>query len=92
MINPIVGQMVIGVVSFFLGTVFGYAMHDILKKSFDMTEENSKNFLLVVVTLIWAISMLVGIVNSAYEVPVAVHALMGSIVGFFFYKPGKGGK
>lgn len=80
-------QLIIGIVSFMLGNVSGYLMHDVLKKSFNMNEESSKNFLLVTVTVIWAMSMVVDVVSVNYDVPIAVHGLLGAIVGFFFYRP-----
>ena len=52
-----------------------------------MSEESSKNFLLITVTLIWALSMVVDIVSTSYDVPIAVHGILGAIVGFFFYRP-----
>lgn len=70
-----------------LGNISGYLLHDMLKKTFKMSEDSSRNFLLVTVTVIWAISMLVDIASPTYEVPIAVHGILGAIVGFFFYKP-----
>ncbi len=87
MYNLLLLQLVTAVVSFFLGNISGYLLHDKLQKSFNMSENASKNFLLVVVTLIWSCSMLVDIISPNYDVPVAVHAIMGAIVGFFFYRP-----
>jgi len=87
--NEPTSSLIIGLVTFLLGNVSGYLLHDFMKKSLQIEESNSKNFLLFVVTIIWAISMIVGIVNPSYEVPVAVHGLMGAIIGFFFYKPKK---
>ncbi len=88
MINdPVTNQLIIGIVGFFFGNVSGYLLHDILKKTLNMNEDSSKNFLLIIVTLIWAVSMLVDIISPTYDVPVAVHAIMGAIVGFFFYRP-----
>lgn len=78
---------IIGLVAFFLGNISGYLMHDILKKTLNMSEESSKNFLLITVTLIWALSMVVDIVSTSYDVPIAVHGILGAIVGFFFYRP-----
>lgn len=80
-------QLIIGIIGFTLGNLSGYMMHDVMKKTLNMNEESSKNFLLVTVTLIWAISMLVDVISPTYDVPVAVHGLLGAIVGFFFYKP-----
>lgn len=80
-------KIIIGFITFILGNVSGYFLHDALKKGLNMSEENSKNFLLVTVTLVWAISMLVDIISPTYDVPVAVHGILGAIVGFFFWRP-----
>lgn len=79
--------IITAIIFFVLGNITGYFLHDLLKKTFNMTEEASKNFLLVFVTVIWSIAMLVSLTNVTYEVPVAVHGILGAIVGFFFYKP-----
>lgn len=88
--TPLLSQAALFVIAFCLGALTGYLAHDIFKRSFNMDENSSKNFLLVTVTLIWAVSMLVDLASPAYDVPVAVHALMGAIVGFFFYRPKSG--
>lgn len=90
MLDPnITTQAVTAIVTFFLGNVSGYLLHDRLKQTLNMSEEASKNFLLITVTSIWAISMLVDVVSPTYDVPVAVHGILGAIVGFFFYRPKK---
>lgn len=80
-------NIIFGFIGFVIGAITGYFGHDIMKKTLQIDEANSKNFLLFVVTIVWAVGMIVGIVNPAYQVPIPVHALMGAIVGFFFYKP-----
>ena len=88
--QPEMSQIISALVIFALGNVSGYFLHDTLKKTMNVSESNSKSFLLFVVTIVWAISMLVGVVNPAYVVPLPVHAIMGAIVGFFFYRPKEG--
>lgn len=56
-----------------------------------MSEDNSRNLLILAVTVVWVITMLASVLNPAYQVPVAVHGIMGGIVGYFFYKE-KGSK
>lgn len=85
--NQFAAQLTIAVLSFFFGNITGYALHDVLKQTFQMSENASKNFLLVMVTLIWSAAMLVDVISAGYDVPIPVHALMGAIVGFFFYRP-----
>lgn len=85
--SPTIQMIVNDLVFLAIGFVFGYALHDILKKSLSVDENMSKNLLLFTVTIIWAIGMIVSLVNPAYSVPVPVHAIFGAIVGFFFYRP-----
>lgn len=80
-------QLAIGIVCFVLGNATGYITHDVMKKSLNMNEESSRNFLIVTITIIWSISMIVDVLSATYDVPIAVHGLLGAIVGFFFYKP-----
>lgn len=83
-------SIIIAIISFFLGNICGYLLHDFLKKSFNMNDDASKKFLMIVVTLVWAMSMVVDIASASYDVPLAVHSLLGLIVGFFFYRPKNG--
>ncbi len=80
-------QIIVAIITFFLGNVTGYLLHDILKRTLSMSEEASKTFLVVTITLVWALSMLVDIASPTYDVPVAVHGILGAIVGFFFWRP-----
>ena len=90
MFNQIIGLVVVPLLAFLAGNVSGYLLHDRLKRTFEMSEDSSKRFLMVCITLVWVASMIISLVDQDYEVPVAVHGLLGVIVGFFFYKP-KGG-
>ncbi len=80
-------QITLALVTFILGNVTGYFMHDLMKKTLSISEQSSKSLLLLVVTVIWLISMLVSIVNPSYVVPIPVHGIMGAVVGFFLYRP-----
>lgn len=79
--------IIAALVAFIVGNVSGYFLHDYMTKTLLMSENSSKNLLLLAVTTIWVISMLVSIVNPAYQVPIPVHAIMGTVVGFFLYRP-----
>lgn len=81
--------LIVAIVVFILGNISGYLLHDFFKRSLMMTEDSSKNLLVLAVTVIWVISMLVSLVSPAYQVPLPVHGIMGVIVGFFFYRAKK---
>lgn len=75
-------RLIIAVVSFVLGVLTGYIIRCLMVK--DMKSQNSRMIVLLVVTVIWAISMVVELLNPAYHTNPMVHGLMGSIVGFFY--------
>ena len=87
MLDPVMQQLITEVIFFIIGNITGYITHDFLKRSMAINDNTSKNILLYVVTFIWGLGMIVSVINPAYNVPVPVHAIMGAIVGFFFYRP-----
>jgi len=76
-----------GILGFLLGGALGYFFHDFIKNSLNMGENTARNFLIISITSIWVISMIVDVFSATYEVPIAVHTLLGGIVGFYFFKP-----
>lgn len=86
-VNPFGSQLIIAIIAFVLGWAGGYLTHDVLKRMFNMDENFSKNFLMITVALMWALSVLVDLASPTYEVPLPLHTIMGVIVGFFFYRP-----
>lgn len=81
--NGFIGTIIIGLTSFVGGFISGYIFRGLRDKRGD-TDNNS--IVLLIVTLIWALSMVVDIISPQYETSPLVHGLMGAIVGFF-YKP-----
>jgi hypothetical protein len=76
LINPI-----IAIVSYGVGFLSGYIAHAFIDKS---DENRSSALVLIIVTLIWAFSMIVDIISPAYETSPLLHGLMGAIVGFYY--------
>lgn len=75
--------IIIGISSYTGGLLTGYFFSRYWKPS----ESQSKgDFVLLVVTGIWALSMIIDIISPQYETSPLVHGLMGAIVGFF-YRP-----
>jgi hypothetical protein len=75
--------IIVGLVSYTAGALSGFFVSRFFKPS-----ENNKNgdIVLIVVTTIWALSMIIDIISPVYETSPLVHGLMGAIVGFF-YRP-----
>ena len=93
--NDLTQEILIAVVSYILGFLTCFLLkrrllnriseQDIANRKLLPIKENT--FVLGVVTIIWALSVLVDIASPNYETSPFVHGLMGAIVGFF-YKPG----
>lgn len=75
--------VVTAIVSYVAGLLSGFFISKVFHIGDD---EKSGQLVLIVVTIIWALSMIIEIVNPAYKTNPFVHTLMGGIVGFF-YKP-----
>jgi uncharacterized membrane protein YoaK (UPF0700 family) len=80
--------LIIAIVSFVAGNITGYVLHRVLDK--DKKQSNS-TFLLTMVVLVWAVSVLAGIINTSYETNPIMHGIVGTLVGFYFYKRKEGG-
>lgn len=77
--------VLVATISYTLGILSGIFIKEKFLKGREVAQSNS--FVLAVVTIMWATSMLFDIVSPDYETSPLVHGLMGAIVGFF-YKPG----
>lgn len=75
-------NILIAAISYILGILSGYLLRNALKDS--INPSSAKNIVLLVVTIMWAMSVAVEIVNPAYKTSPLIHGLMGSIVGFFY--------
>jgi ABC-type spermidine/putrescine transport system permease subunit II len=73
------------IISYALGIITGIFLKEKVFRNKDVTQANS--LVLVVVTMMWAVSMMFDIISPDYDTSPLVHGLMGAIVGFF-YKPG----
>jgi len=80
--------LAVGIISFFLGNVSGYFIsYTVLKSKKSFDHYSRVNFLIIVVSLAWVVSLLVDILSPQYETSPLVHGIMGAIVGFFFWRP-----
>lgn len=82
--NPYIIYLVIATTSYLIGIFSGVLINRFFNKQISKFENNT--IVLIVVSFIWALSMVVDILSPAYETSPLVHGLMGAIVGFF-YKP-----
>lgn len=78
-------NLILACVSFVAGGLAGFFGRGFFDKMQDKGKADQANtFVLVVVTIIWATSVLIDIASPTYETSPLVHGLMGGIVGFFF--------
>lgn len=75
--------LIVGITSFVGGFITGFIFRGLRDKRGDI---DNNSIVLLIVTIIWALSMVVDIISPTYETSPMVHGLMGAIVGFF-YKP-----
>ena len=75
---------VITTTSYFIGLCSGILINRFFNKQLSDVKNNT--IVLLIVSFVWAISMIVDILSPTYETSPLVHGLMGAIVGFF-YKP-----
>lgn len=77
-------------IALYIGGFFsGYFIRWFMEKDRGFGFKES-NFVLVIITIVYAISVIVDLADTHYDTPLPLHALMGAIVGFFFKT--KGGK
>lgn len=81
--NNLILTVILGISSFIGGFISGYVIRGVKDKRGDV---DNNSIVLLIVTLVWALSMIVDIISPQYETSPLVHGLMGAIVGFF-YKP-----
>lgn len=82
--------IIASIASYVGGLISGYVIARLWKSPAGDQTKNRSEIVLMVVTLVWATSMIIDIMSAQYETSPLVHGLMGAIVGFF-YKPILGG-
>lgn len=65
-----------------LGFITGWLSHKQVSKKEIMNWERS--LITVIVTFVWSVSLIFDILIIGYETPIAVHAVMGLVAGYFF--------
>lgn len=71
------------IISFILGFFAGFITREAIRK-FEKGADFYRNLVLLAVVTVWCISVLVDILYASYETPLALHGLMGAIVGYFY--------
>lgn len=82
-------SFIVPIISYVAGLLTGIAAERFIhSRGMSDSQKQDGNIVLLVVTIVWAASMLVDIISPDYETSPLVHGLMGAIVGFF-YRPQK---
>lgn len=71
-------------VGFSIGFSAGWITRGLRDKS--QTNIDNEKVIALLVAFIWAISVIADIINPSYDTPIALHGLMGGIVGFYYKK------
>jgi formate-dependent nitrite reductase membrane component NrfD len=79
-------QIVQAVIAYLLGVASGYMLRDVLCRHYENVKNKEHIFVLFIVTIIWAASVVADILSPAYDTNPLIHGLMGSIVGFYYYR------
>lgn len=76
---------VISLVSFIAGIAVGYFGRSVVDAKIKTdSRTTASNFVLFVVTIIWALSVVEEAINPAYHTNPLIHGLMGVIAGYYF--------
>ena len=73
----IIGSVISGAIGFYVGWIARGIIDG-------RDNKDNATILLIGVSLVWVISVLFDIASTNYETPLAVHALMGALVGYFY--------
>ena len=77
-----VHDLSVALIASVVGFVCGYLMRGHLGSKLDGA--SGASFILLIVACAWALSVIFDIASPTYETPIAIHGLMGLIVGFFY--------
>jgi uncharacterized membrane protein YjjP (DUF1212 family) len=77
-----VTEIIIFAAGFMLGAAIGWFAHKLISKQH--MENWERAFISIIVTIVWVISVLFDIAIASYSTPIAVHAVMGLVAGYFF--------
>lgn len=79
-------QLLLPVATFLTGAAFGFLVGWFAHKYISHKEiENwERAVITVTVTFAWVVSVILDIALDTYETPVALHGVMGMVVGYFF--------
>ena len=70
------------IVCFSIGFILGWISRGI-REQYVSNIDNEK-LIALLISFIWALSIIIAIINPNYETPLALHGLMGGIVGFYY--------
>lgn len=76
-------HLIIAIVAYVAGIVTGYIFREFFFHNAQQ-DDKGNNFILFVVTCVWAVSVLADILDPKYDTSPMIHGLMGAIVGYFY--------
>lgn len=85
MSEPLSIFLLASLVLFFVGLIGGWFLS---QKDVRFTRSNLQILVGVLVTVVWAVSIVAEILVPAYTVSVLIHGIMGAVVGYLFSDDG----
>jgi len=82
MFSQLLLPLITFLVGAFCGFLIGWFGHKYVSKKEVANWERA--IITVVVTFAWVVSVILDIILNSYETPVALHGVMGMVVGYFF--------
>lgn len=83
--EPLTIFLLASLVLFFVGLIGGWFLS---QKDVHFTQSNLQILVGVLVTVVWAASIVAEILIPAYTVSVLIHGIMGAVVGYLFSDDG----
>lgn len=79
-------SLTVPIATFLMGAVLGFVAGWLTQKQLSARSiENWERALItIVVSMAWAMSVILDVALDTYETPVPVHGVMGMVVGYFF--------
>lgn len=78
-------QVLLGVVSFATGVLVGWYLAVDLEM---LTREQLQKAISIVITAVWAFSVIADIILLDYSTPFVLYGIMGAVAGYLFSKDG----
>ena len=86
-LNLLYSQLITPSITFLMGVLTGWTLKSLVS-SVDLRSD--MNIIMqITIFILWALSVIKGLTDSSYNVPIEIHAFMGLVIGVLNDKTGK---